>query len=72
MVTLSSTISYTNGASIQALTITDRGANHAAIRACVKQAVADGAPRRETDQAGLATLFEGLLVGFSVPACDGV
>lgn len=72
MVALSSTICSTGGASVQALTIAERATNRAAIRACVKAAIADGTLRPGTDPAGLATLFEGLLVGLSIQARDGV
>jgi TetR/AcrR family transcriptional repressor for divergent bdcA len=72
LVTLSSTIGSADTASVQALTIAERAANRAAIRDCVKEAIADGTLRRETDPAGLATLFEGLLVGLSIQARDGV
>ena len=72
MVALSSTICSASGASIQALTISERAANREAIRACVTAGIDDGTLRRHTDPAGLSTLFEGLLVGLSIQARDGV
>jgi TetR/AcrR family transcriptional repressor for divergent bdcA len=72
MVTLSSTICSPAAASIQALTIAERAANREAIRACVNDAIADGTLRSATDPDGLATLFEGLMVGLSIQARDGV
>lgn len=72
MVALSSTIGSAGAASIQALTIKERAANRDAIRLCVEAAIHDGTLRPETDPAGLATLFEGLLVGLSIQARDGV
>jgi TetR/AcrR family transcriptional repressor for divergent bdcA len=72
MVALSSTICSEGGAAVQAVTIAERAANREAIRACVTTAIEDGTLRRDTNPAGLATLFEGLLVGFSIQARDGV
>jgi len=72
MVALSSTICSDSGATIQALTLAERSANRDAIRACVRTAIKDGTLRRDTNSAGLATLFEGLLVGLSIQARDGV
>jgi AcrR family transcriptional regulator len=72
MVALSSTICSEGGDSVQALTMTERSANREAIRACVKSAIDDGTLRPETNPAGLSTLFEGLLVGLSIQARDGV
>lgn len=72
MVALSSTICSDSGATVQALTLAERSANRDAIRACVGMAIKDGTLRRDTNPAGLATLFEGLLVGLSIQARDGV
>lgn len=66
------TIFSESGASVQALTIAERAANREAIRACVDRAIDDGTLRRGADPAGLATLFEGFLVGLSIQARDGV
>ncbi|NPD68488.1 TetR/AcrR family transcriptional regulator [Lichenicola cladoniae] len=72
MVTLSSTICSTGGTSVRAVTAAERAANRAAIFACVEAGVADGLLRPETDVTGLSTLFEGVLVGLSIQARDGV
>ena len=72
MVTLSATICSADASVVRSLTAAERAANREAIRACVDAAIADGALRRETDSAGLAALFDGLLVGLSIQARDGV
>jgi TetR/AcrR family transcriptional repressor for divergent bdcA len=72
MVALSSTIGSEGGASVQALTVAERSANREAIRACVRSAIDDGTLRRDINPDGLAALFEGLLVGLSIQARDGV
>lgn len=72
MVALSSTICSDSAGAVQALTRTERAENRRAILACVDAAIAEGTLRRETDAMGLATLFEGLLVGLSTQARDGV
>ncbi len=71
MVALASIFSE-DGASAQALTLAERAENRKAIRACVETAIDEGMLRREADPAGLATLFEGFLVGLSIQARDGV
>lgn len=50
----------------------DRQANRDAIRACVDRAITAGELYADTDPAALATLFDGLLVGFAIQARDGV
>lgn len=72
MVTLSSTICSIDGGSVQALTLADRAANREAIRACVDAAIKDGTLRHDANPAGLATLLDGVLVGLSIQARDGV
>lgn len=72
MVTLSGMICSENSASVQALTIAERAANRADIRACIDAAIADGSLQPSTDAAGLAALFEGILVGLSIQVRDGV
>lgn len=72
MVALSATICSEHGATVQSLTAAERAANREAIRACIDAAIADGTLRRGTHQAGLGALFEGLLVGLSIQARDGV
>lgn len=72
MVTLSAVVGSGAGASVQALTAAERAANRAAIRACVDEAIEAGDLRAATDASGLATLLEGVLVGLSIQARDGV
>lgn len=72
MVALSSTICSEDGASVQGMTLAERAANRKAILACVDAAIADGTLRPDTKPSGLATLFDGLLVGLSIQARDGV
>ncbi|MCB8879226.1 TetR/AcrR family transcriptional regulator [Acidisoma cellulosilytica] len=72
MITLAATIGSADCTAIQALTARERAANRQAIRACVEEAVAAGALRAETDVAGLAAVFDGLLLGLSLQARDGV
>jgi len=50
----------------------ERAANREAFLACVKAGVDEGSLRPATDLVGLATLYEGLLVGLSIQARDGV
>ncbi|MEO6713734.1 MAG: TetR/AcrR family transcriptional regulator [Mycobacteriales bacterium] len=54
------------------LTARERAANRHAIRECVRSAVDSGELGPDTDIDGLATLFDGLLVGISIAARDGV
>ena len=72
MVTLSSTICSVDGRSVQALTLAERAANREAIRACVDAAIKDGTLRHDINPAGLTTLLDGILVGLSIQARDGV
>jgi TetR/AcrR family transcriptional repressor for divergent bdcA len=59
-------------ASVQAAAADIRAAGREAIYACVEAGIADGILRPGTDVAGLAALFEGLLMGLSIQARDGV
>ena len=72
MVTLSATICSADASVVRSLTAAERAANREAIRACVDTAIADGTLRSGTDPVGLAALFDGLLVGLSIQARDGV
>lgn len=72
MVTLSAIVGSKVGESIQSVTALERAANREAIRACVQAAVDNGSLRRETSPAGLAAVFEGVLLGLSIQARDGV
>jgi len=72
MVALSATICSEGAAVVQAVTAAERSANREAIAACIKAGVDKGFLRSDTDVAGLAALYEGLLVGLSIQARDGV
>lgn len=72
MVALSATVCSESGAPVQAITAAERKANREAIVACVEAGIKEGALRPDTDVPGLASLFEGLLVGLSIQARDGV
>ena len=71
LVALSSTIGSPDSEALRVLTADERRANRAAIRASVEAAVTSGELRADTDAAGLATLFEGVLLGLSIQALDG-
>ncbi len=70
-VALSATIGSPDSDALRALTAAERRANRNAIRASVEAAVAGGELRVGTDAGGLATLFEGVLLGLSIQAIDG-
>lgn len=72
MVTLSSTVCSPGGALVQTVTAAERKANRDAIVACVQAGVDDGTLLPSTDVAGLAALYDGLLLGLSIQARDGV
>ena len=71
-VALSATVGSPDSDALRALTAAERRANRDAIRASVEAAVETGELRADTVAAGLATLFEGVLLGLSVQARDGV
>ena len=70
-VALTATICSPEGDALRALTVAERRANRNAIRASVEAAVDAGELRADTDAGGLATLFEGVLLGLSIQALDG-
>ena len=72
MVTLSATICSVASRDLQLLTARERASNRAAITACVREAVDSGELVADTKVDGLATLLDGLLVGLSTQARDGV
>ena len=57
---------------LQALVAAERKRTRDAIHACVGRAMRSGELQPGTDAEGLATLCEGLLVGMSIQARDGV
>ena len=71
LVALAATIGPPDSDALRALTAAERRANRDAIRASVDAAVAAGELRADTDPAGLAALFEGVLLGLSIQALDG-
>lgn len=72
MITLSATIGSAELDALKALTATERAANRDAFDACVRAGIETGELRSDADATGLAALFEGLLVGFSIQAIDQV
>ncbi len=72
MVTLSAIIGSEAAGELRMLTATERAENRRAIMSCVHEALRDGELAADTDAEGLGTLFEGLLVGLSIQARDGV
>lgn len=72
MVVLSATVGSAALDELRAFTAAERAANRQAILACVREGVQTGELAAGTDVTGLASLFEGLLAGFSIQAVDGV
>ncbi|WP_082463339.1 TetR/AcrR family transcriptional regulator [Sphingomonas sp. Leaf34] len=72
MITLSATISSDAGASIRALTKAEREVTRQALHRCIAAGVAAGDLDLTTDVAGLVALYDGLLLGVSIQARDGV
>jgi TetR/AcrR family transcriptional repressor for divergent bdcA len=72
LVTLSATICSDDCTEVQALTAQERAANRQAIHDCVAEAIACGELSPNAERAGLSALFDGLLLGLSLQARDGV
>jgi TetR/AcrR family transcriptional repressor for divergent bdcA len=72
MVAFSAMICSEQTKAIKELTASERQANRDAITECVQSAIASGELRAQTDAIGLAHLFDGLLLGISFMARDGV
>ena len=72
MVTLSATICSEASRDLRLLTARERAHNRRAIVDCVREAVDNGELAPDTKVDGLATLLDGLLVGLSIQARDGV
>ncbi len=72
MVTLSATISSEASASTRALTRTERDATRQGLKRCITAGVCAGDLAPTTDIAGLVALYDGLLLGISIQARDGV
>lgn len=72
MVVLSVAAGSQNSLALRSPTAATRQTNRDMILSCVRRGIARGELGKETDAGGLAALFEGLLVGFSIQARDGV
>ena len=72
MITLSATVGSAELDAPRVLAAAERAANRNAFGACVRAGIETGELRPDADAAGLAALFEGLLVGFSIQAVDQV
>ena len=71
LVTLSTMVCSPEGGALRAPAAAERRANREALRTAVEEAVASGELRADADASGLATLFEGVLLGLSIQALDG-
>ncbi len=72
MLVLSAANASPDNVHLQALVAAERQNTRDAIRRCVDRAVQMGELRPDIDVEGLATLSDGLLVGMSIQARDGV
>ena len=72
LVVLSTSVSSKENEPLAALAAAERRVNRDAILRCVRSAIASGELRKETDVIGLATMIEGMLLGFSMQARDGI
>jgi AcrR family transcriptional regulator len=72
MVTLSATISSEASASTRALTRIEREATRQALRRCITAGVNAGDLGSGADVAGLVALYDGLVLGISIQARDGI
>ena len=72
MLTLSAIISSEAGAPTRALTHAGREITRQALQRCIAAGVSAGDLEPTTDVAGLAALYDGLVLGISIQARDGV
>lgn len=72
MITLSATISSDAGAGMRALTASERTVTREALSVCIVDGIAAGDLARSTNVAGLAALYDALLLGISIQARDAV
>lgn len=72
MVALSATIGSVQAATLQGVTAAERQANRHMIALCVAAAIENGTLRPDVDAVGLAAMFDGMLLGISLLARDGV
>ncbi len=72
MMTVSALVSSEAGAPIRALTSAERETTRQALRRCIAAGVNAGDLDPATDVAGLTALYDGLVLGISVQARDGI
>ena len=72
LVMMSATVGSPENRHLQARLAEERNRNRAALRACVKRAIASGDLPPDTNAAALAGVFDTFLAGLSVQARDGV
>ncbi|KQP60079.1 TetR family transcriptional regulator [Methylobacterium sp. Leaf111] len=72
LVTLSALLDGDEDDVVRALTARERASNRNRIRQCVEQAVTAGELSGRTNVEGLASLLDGILLGLSIQARDGV
>ncbi|KQO85965.1 TetR/AcrR family transcriptional regulator [Methylobacterium sp. Leaf91] len=72
LVTLSALLGGDEDDAVRALTAKERASNRNRIRRCVEQAVTAGELSGLTNVEGLASLLDGILLGLSIQARDGV
>lgn len=72
LVTLSALLDGDEDDAVRALAAKERTSNRVQMRRCVEQAVAAGELSDRTNIEGLASLLDGILLGLSIQARDGV
>jgi len=72
MMTLSAIVSSEAGAPTRALTRAERDITRQALQRCIAAGVSAGDLEPTTDVAGLTALYDGLVLGISIQARDGV
>ncbi len=72
MMVMSTATLAPDNAHLHALLAVERGANRAAIAACIRRGVEDGELAADVDVEATATLFDAVLVGLSTQARDRV
>ena len=72
LITLSALLDGDEDDAMRALTAKERASNRVQFRRCVEQAVTAGDLSDRTNVEGLASLLDGILLGLSIQARDGV
>lgn len=72
MLALSATIGSNLGAGARLVTATGRGVTRAALKDCLQDGIDKKALSRNANLQGLTALYDGLLLGISIQARDGV